>query len=312
MKNLSTELKILIGILTVAVVVLSAMVLYQKAPDIFLGDRTNTTVKSTDASETNLYGGPAGSALSNASGITVTAGASGSLPAGTYYLKITSTDYSGGQTAPTSELTCSPTVTATGSCTVALTLNARASTTRIWVATSTGVYYGYQSATSSSLIATTTGLTAGTIPTTNTAFNDIGIARYNQNGITLTDGYLSNLQVDANGNLKTTEATLGAGEDLTNDVLKVENRYNYSYTAAATANIVVTASAGFLHAMCVGTASSTLTETIEISDHASDGDGAVKFFFTDPPVGCYTIDAVFGTGISADTIGATNITFIYR
>jgi hypothetical protein len=93
----------------------------------------------------------------------------GSLTAGTYYFKLTSVDYAGGQTTASSEFTCVRQTT--GACVVTFTPTVGAKYNYLWVATSTGVYYGYIStATSSTMVATSTGLTAGTLPQKNTAY----------------------------------------------------------------------------------------------------------------------------------------------
>ena len=90
-----------------------------------------------------------------------------------------------------------------------------------------------------------------------------------------------------------------------------------SYTAAAAADVVVKNKPGFLHAIIIG--EWVTGGTIEVSDHASDGDGNVKIFLkagaTDASGFPKTIivDAEFKVGICAD-IGAsqTYVTFIFR
>ncbi len=91
----------------------------------------------------------------------------------TLYFKATSIDYAGGETEPSSEVSCALGPYLTGApdgCLVTMTLPSETESSRLWVGTSTGVYYGYQTATSSTLVATTTGLTLGTIPTANTSY----------------------------------------------------------------------------------------------------------------------------------------------
>ena len=70
---------------------------------------------------------------------------------------------------------------------------------------------------------------------------------YRSSATTYTDGDATVLQTDVNGNLKITAATLSAGEDLTNDVTKVEERF--SYNAVITADTQIKGSAGFLHSI---------------------------------------------------------------
>ena len=131
----------------------------------------------------------------------------------------------------------------------------------------------------------------------------------------ITDGTDTAL-VDGSGNLMVSLGTEIAGEDVTNDVLKVEHQYSITYRAAVGANVVIKASAGFLHAIILG--KWVTGGTVEVSNHASDGDGAVKVFLqsgaTDESGFPKTIivDAEFDTGITADLIGTTNVSFIWR
>lgn len=71
-------------------------------------------------------------------------------------------------------------------------------------------------------------------------------AEYRSSATTYTDGDATVLQSDINGNLKVTKATLDAGEDLTNDVLKTEQRYSSIHLAA---DGQAKAGAGFLHTL---------------------------------------------------------------
>ena len=105
----------------------------------------------------------------------------------TLYFKLTSLDYAGGQTEPSSEVSCALGPYLTGApdgCVVTMTPATGAETARLWIGTSTGVYYVYQTATSSTLVATTTGLTAGTIPTGSNAYI------YNTGDLSLPEAYL--------------------------------------------------------------------------------------------------------------------------
>lgn len=95
----------------------------------------------------------------------------------------------------------------------------------------------------------------------------------------------------------------------------VEEGYNMLYQAAAAANVVVKATPGYLKGIIVG--ADVSTGTIEISDHASDGDGNVKILLTGSTLmtssgGYVPIDAYFKVGITADLTNQTNITFLYR
>jgi len=142
------------------------------------------------------------------------------------------------------------------------------------------------------------------------------LANYNATPATRADGEDSALEADSSGNLKATLATLIAGEDLTNDVIKVEQRYNIAYQAAASANVVVKATPGFLHAIVVG--AWIANGTIEVSDHASDGDGNVKIFITEAATNIdgfpktFIVDANFAVGICVDQTTAIQVSYIYR
>lgn len=87
--------------------------------------------------------------------------------------------------------------------------------------------------------------------------------------------------------------------------------FTTAYQAAAAANVVVKAAPGFLHAIVVG--KDVAGGVIEISDHASDGDGNVKVYIEGATLkGVYPINANFDKGITADLTNQTNVTFIYK
>lgn len=98
---------------------------------------------------------------------------------------------------------------------------------------------------------------------------------------------------------------------------QTEYPYNTHYQAAAAADVVVKAKPGYLHSIIIG--EWVTGGIIEVSDHATDGDGNVIIYLkcgaTDEsgfpktiPVG-----AKFETGITADiTASQTHVTFIYR
>jgi hypothetical protein len=83
------------------------------------------------------------------------------------------------------------------------------------------------------------------------------------------------------------------------------------YQATAAANVVVKASAGYLERIIIG--ASVGSSVVEISNHASDGDGAVVFYLAgDTLQGVYEVGAEFPAGITADLTNQTQVTFIYR
>ena len=140
--------------------------------------------------------------------------------------------------------------------------------------------------------------------------------KYNASAPTLDDGDRCDDQHDVNANKKVTQATKLAGEDLTNDIMKVEQRYSMDYVAAAGADNVVKTGAGFLHAIILG--KWVTNGVLEVSDHASDGDGNVKIKITaaatniDSFPKVIPVNASFAVGICSDIAGFTDVTFIYR
>jgi len=91
--------------------------------------------------------------------------------------------------------------------------------------------------------------------------------------------------------------------------------YTLTYQAAAAADVVVTAKPAFLHKIIVG--ADVATSTIEVSDHASDGDGNVKIFLTGSTLmtslgGEIEVNAVFGKGITADIANQTQVHFVWK
>lgn len=67
---------------------------------------------------------------------------------------------------------------------------------------------------------------------------------YNYSAPTLTTGQRGDTQIDASANTLVSQATKIAGEDLTVDVMKVEERFSGSFI---TADTQIKAGAGFLH-----------------------------------------------------------------
>lgn len=93
---------------------------------------------------------------------------------------------------------------------------------------------------------------------------------------------------------------------------KIQNSgQSIKYQATAAANVVVKASAGFLERIIVG--ADVGSSVVEISNHASDGDGNVVFYLAgDTLQGVYEVNAEFSAGICADLTNQTHVTFIYR
>lgn len=89
-----------------------------------------------------------------------------------------------------------------------------------------------------------------------------------------------------------------------------QQSYTTTYQAAAATDVVVSALPAFLHSIIVGEVQAG--GIIEVSDHASDGDGNVVLFIDDATVGTILVDAAFDVGICADITTQTHVSFIWR
>lgn len=120
---------------------------------------------------------------------------------------------------------------------------------------------------------------------------------------------VENLILSTTG-LPVTLTTLTAGEDLTNDVQKVEQRFSYSFVSNASIATVKSGS-GFLHNLVIGTIS---TPTLTIYDNTSAAGAVIANVHANPPVGSYLIDMSFTTGLTLKfNTGATpQVTVGYR
>jgi len=120
---------------------------------------------------------------------------------------------------------------------------------------------------------------------------------------------------ETNDALKVTLATALAGEDVTNDVTKIEQRFAYSLVTSDTA---VKSAPGFLHTLTFSCNDAAPTAgTIDVYDNTA-ASGTKIFSWT-----CTTtafapcsviIDAVFATGLYVDftTTADVNVTVSYR
>lgn len=134
------------------------------------------------------------------------------------------------------------------------------------------------------------------------------IAQYNATAPTLNDGDNDSLQLDPSANLKTSLATLIAGEDLTNNVLKVETRFSYA-TISTAATTTVKSGAGFLHRIIItgGTAG-----TITVYDNTAGSGTQIADFDTTNTMNSYEFNVAFSTGLTIITGAATKVTVAYR
>lgn len=136
-------------------------------------------------------------------------------------------------------------------------------------------------------------------------------AVYNASEPTLVDGDGSSLAVDVNKNLKTTNTTLAAGEDLTNDVQKVEQRFSYA-TIKTLATTTIKSGAGFVHSITI--IGGTLGTIAVYDNTAASGTEIIPSFTPTATLPCPTmiLDETFSTGLTIITGAATIINISYR
>ena len=149
-----------------------------------------------------------------------------------------------------------------------------------------------------------------TTPSTNVdgMQNVLPVGVYNATPTTRTEWQFGVLQADSLGNLKETLGTTIAGEDIPNDVTKVEFRNNATYISTATTTVVKTG-AGLLHTIVVqgGT-----TGTIIGYDNTA-ASGTILFSFdTTVALATYTFDVSFAVGLTVVTSAATKLTVSAR
>lgn len=96
-----------------------------------------------------------------------------------------------------------------------------------------------------------------------------------------------------------------AGEDLVNDVQKVEQRFQYANLTAA----AVKTGAGVLHAIVVN---STAAGTISVFDNSAASGTTIATLKASIGEASYRFDAAFATGLTVVLAGASNVTIVYR
>lgn len=127
----------------------------------------------------------------------------------------------------------------------------------------------------------------------------MGQYQYNSTPETRPDGGITNhAETDAVGNIKETLGTQLAGEDIPNDVLKVEQRGSGVMVSADTR---VKTGAGFLHALtftCLD-AAPTAGSVIVYDNSAESGTVLFNHTFTTTPFVPFTVtlDVTFATGL---------------
>jgi len=133
---------------------------------------------------------------------------------------------------------------------------------------------------------------------------------------TFADGQQVIAHYDANGNLLVSLATTIAGEDLTNDVLKVNQVFTYKAVTAADAQ--VKAGAGFLHCITFSCndAAPTVGSIIVFDSLTETGTQIFNHTFTITPFLPFTVffDCIFSTGLylGFTTTADVNVSVSYR
>ncbi len=147
--------------------------------------------------------------------------------------------------------------------------------------------------------------TAGTTPGT------ISQGVYQVTPTTLTNNQAAAIGVDANRNVKVTLATEIAGEDLTNNVLKVEQRFSYAAISTATTT-TIKSGAGFIHTLNI--VGGTLGAITVYDNTAGSGTTIIPTFTPTATLPCPSIvlDQTFATGLTIVTAAATIINVGYR
>lgn len=119
-------------------------------------------------------------------------------------------------------------------------------------------------------------------------------ALYVSTATTYSSGATGTLWINANGALRTTLDTTIAGEDITNDVMKVEHRYTNAFTSLASIT-TVKSGAGFFHNITFGHAS---CPSLIVYDNTSAANPIIQTFQAGMPAGSYTINRSFSTGLT--------------
>lgn len=141
-----------------------------------------------------------------------------------------------------------------------------------------------------------------------------GLCRVTSSAPSLTVNKDVPCSIDTNGNIRFTKGTTDAGEDVPNDVQKVEQRFAYTnITLAAPTTTVIKSGAGFLHTITFNKPVSTGTLTCYDN---TVGSGTVIATITSPaggvPVSLH-YDVTFSVGLTCVTAtAAQDITVSYR
>jgi hypothetical protein len=99
-----------------------------------------------------------------------------------------------------------------------------------------------------------------------------------------------------------------AGEDLTNDVMKVEQRFSNSYISTATTT-TVKSGAGFLHSITIG---ETAAGAITIYDNTAGSGTVLAVLKASIAEQTFTFNTPYSTGLTIVTAAASKLTVSYR
>lgn len=116
---------------------------------------------------------------------------------------------------------------------------------------------------------------------------------YDADGVALADGDESLLQLDAAGNLLESLGTLIAGEDITNQVMKVEQRF---VATRGTADTLVKSGAGFVHRICLAGNGTITAGVVTIYDNTAESGTAI--WSGTVPVGCVPVSIEINTVVA--------------
>lgn len=114
--------------------------------------------------------------------------------------------------------------------------------------------------------------------------------------------------VDTNGNLWVTLGTKISGEDQTNDVMKVEQQFTNTYISTATTT-TIKSGAGFLKSITITEA---VASTIIVYDNTAGSGTIIASFVASAAVQTYELNALFSTGLTIVTAGASKLSVASR
>lgn len=135
---------------------------------------------------------------------------------------------------------------------------------------------------------------------------DIGV--YRAIPPTLQDNTPSPILLDQNGRPIVILGQKIAGEDSTNDVMKVEERFSNAYISAI-ATTAIKASAGFLHAITVG---ETAAGAITVYDNTIGAGTIIAVLKASIVEQTFIFDVNFTVGLTIVTAAASKISVSYR